>query len=185
MWGRIRYLRAVLNLTVLPSHPGLSGPPALQLVEEGRGRRQENVCMEGMPSTTTVWSSWKYPNLAGKRFAQSTLSGRNGLSALGRVVGEPRRESESAFRAVQRLVRGWDPLKRLRIATQASALLGQTGPSGRLAPRLVEVAARGGRELVWQLELWEVSSVQDLVRLTYLFHETFMTGYMHKAHLNN
>ena len=103
------------------------------------------------------------PNRAEKRSARSTPSGRNGPSALGRVVAEPRRESESAFKAVQRRVRGWDPLKRLRIATQASVLLGQTGPNGRLAPRLAEVAARGERELAWQLELWEVSSVQDPV----------------------
>jgi len=119
--------------------------------------------MEGMPPTTTVWSNWKLWNHVGKRPAQYTLSGPSGQSAPERVVGERRRESVSVFKAVQRRARGWDLLKRSRIATQASVLLGLTGLSGLLAQRLVEVAARGGSELAWQLGQWEVSSVQGPV----------------------
>jgi len=119
--------------------------------------------MEGMPSTTTVWNNWKCQNLAGKRFAQCTPSGPIGLSALARVVAEPRRESASVFKAVQRRVRGWGLRKRLRIATQVSVLLGLTGPNGLLARRLVEEEARGGSELASQLERWEVSSALGLV----------------------
>ena len=99
----------------------------------------------------------------GKRSAQCTPSGRSGQSALAHVVVEPRSESASAFKEAQRHARGLDPLKRLRIATQASVLLGLTGQNGHLAQRLVEEEARGGRELALQLELWEVSSVLGLV----------------------
>lgn len=99
----------------------------------------------------------------GKRSAQCSPSGPSGLSAPARVVAEPRRESASVFKAVQRRVRGWDPPKRLRIATQASVLLGLTGPNGLLAQRLVEEEAKGGSELASQLERWEVSSALDLV----------------------
>ena len=99
----------------------------------------------------------------GKRSAQCTPSGRSGQSALAHVVVEPRSESASAFKAVQRHARGLDLLKRLRIVTQASVLLGLTGQNGLLAQRLVEEAAREGSELASQRERWEVSSALGLV----------------------
>ena len=118
--------------------------------------------MGGMPLTMTAWSPWRSLNHVEKRCVLSIRSGPSGQNVREHVAGEPRGESVNVFKVVQRRARGWDLLKRLRIATLASVLLGLTGLSGLLAQRPAEVAASGGRELAWQPGRWEVSSVLDL-----------------------
>ena len=118
--------------------------------------------MGGMPLTMTAWSPWRSLNHVAKRCVLSIRSGPSGQNVREHVAGEPRGESVNVFKVVQRRARGWDLLKRLRIATLASVLLGLTGLSGLLAQRPAEVAASGGRELAWQPGRWEVSSVLDL-----------------------